>query len=48
MAHDDKFEENRIISVKLLSKMAPILGKALCDQFVGFEFLSLCDVFIEF
>lgn len=31
MAHDDKSDENRIVSVQLLSRMAPILGKDLCQ-----------------
>ena len=41
MAHDDLNEENRIVAVQLLSKMADSFGKDLCEQFVGLEFLSL-------
>lgn len=31
MAHDDKKEENRIVAVQLLSKLAECFGKDLCD-----------------
>lgn len=40
LAHDDN-EEKRMIAVRLLSQMAPLFGKDLCEQFVGFEFLSM-------
>jgi len=41
LAHDDDNEENRMIAVRLLSQMAPLFGKDLCEQFVGLEFLSM-------
>lgn len=41
MAHDDTNEENRIVAVGLFSTLAQCFGKDLCEQFVGFEFLSL-------
>lgn len=41
MAHDDDNEENRMIAVRLLSEMAHLFGKDLCEQFVGLEFLSM-------
>lgn len=41
MAHDDESEENRMVAVRLLSEMAPLFGKDLCEQFVGLEFLSM-------
>lgn len=31
MAHDDLNEENRIVAVQLLSKMADSFGKDLCE-----------------
>jgi len=41
MAHDDENEENRMVAVKLLSQLAPLFGKDLCEQFIGLEFLSM-------
>jgi serine/threonine-protein phosphatase 4 regulatory subunit 1 len=43
MAHDEENEDNKLVAVQLLSKMAPLFGKDLCEQFVGLEFLSLGD-----
>mgnify|MGYP001614240608 CR=1 FL=1 len=41
LAHDDTDEENRIVAVELLSKLANTFGRDLCEQFAAFEFLSL-------
>lgn len=43
MSHDDANEDNRFIAVQLLSNMSECLGAQLCEQFIGLEFLSLCD-----
>lgn len=36
LAHDDKSEDNRVIAVILLAKMAALFGRDLCEHFVGF------------
>jgi len=41
MAHDDENEENRIIAVKLLSQIASLIGKDLCEQFLALQLLSM-------
>jgi serine/threonine-protein phosphatase 4 regulatory subunit 1 len=41
MAHDEGNEENRIVAIQLLSKLAENFGPDLCEHFVGFEILSL-------
>jgi len=43
MSHDDENDQNRMIAVQLLSKMANIFGRDLCEQFIGLEFLSKGD-----
>jgi serine/threonine-protein phosphatase 4 regulatory subunit 1 len=41
MAHDELSEENRVVAIQLLSKLAKTLGADLCEHFIGFEILAL-------
>jgi serine/threonine-protein phosphatase 4 regulatory subunit 1 len=43
IAHDDENEDNRIVAVQLFSSMSECFGQDLCEQFIGFELLSLGD-----
>lgn len=43
LGHDEEDEDSRIVSVQLLSKLAEIFGRDLCEQFVVHEILSLSE-----
>ena len=43
MGHDDESEQNRIMALKLLNDLAPVLGGDLCKQFAIPELVCLAE-----
>lgn len=41
LAHDDRNDDNKIVGLKLLTKLASNFGMNLCEQYVGLEILSM-------